>query len=96
MGKIDTVILAAVGGFIAGVLLAPKSGQETRQDLFDKKNEYQAKASESLETIKKGASSIKDELQTSGEAVKSISDNARSNVRSQVNDTAESVKRTNR
>lgn len=33
MSRMMKVILAAVGGFAAGVLLAPKSGAETRKDI---------------------------------------------------------------
>jgi len=85
MAKTLEVLLAAAGGFIAGVLLAPKSGKETRQDLYEKKNEYKAKANESIDTIKKGASSIKNELKSSGDHIKNIAE-----------DTTESVKRTAR
>jgi gas vesicle protein len=35
-GKIiATVVLAGIAGYVAGVLTAPKSGQETRQDIRD-------------------------------------------------------------
>lgn len=30
MSKTAKVLLAAIGGFVAGILLAPKSGEETR------------------------------------------------------------------
>lgn len=33
MSKVAPVILAAVTGFVAGILLAPKSGKETREDI---------------------------------------------------------------
>ena len=93
MGKIDTVILAAIGGFVAGVLLAPKSGKETRQDLMDKKNEYQEKANDGIATIKRGASSIKDELVSSGEEVKDIAKDAGSRIKREADDTTDTVKR---
>lgn len=72
MGKILTVLAAAAGGFVLGILLAPKSGKETRQDVKDKSKEYQLKAQDSLDTIKKGASSIKEELVSGGTAIKEI------------------------
>ena len=93
MGKIDTVILAAIGGFVAGVLLAPKSGKETREDLMNKKNEYQEKANDSIATIKRGAASIKDDLVSSGEEVKDIAKDVSGRVRREAEDTAETVKR---
>ena len=33
MSKTAKVLLAAIGGFVAGILLAPKSGEETRKDM---------------------------------------------------------------
>jgi len=53
--------LAAVGGYLAGVLTAPKSGKETRRDLADKAGELkndtgaqlQAAQEELAATIKK-------------------------------------------
>lgn len=33
MSKITTTIVAAAAGFVAGILLAPKSGKETRADI---------------------------------------------------------------
>ena len=33
MSKLIKLAVAAVGGFVAGILLAPKSGKETRADL---------------------------------------------------------------
>ena len=38
MKKVLTVLGAAVAGFAAGVLTAPKSGKETRKDLKKKAN----------------------------------------------------------
>lgn len=99
MGKIVPVILAAISGVVAGVLLAPKSGKETRQDLQNKKAEYKVKAEDSLKTIKKGASSIKDELKAGGNNLKNIAEEVGDDVKvgarrisSEVRGRAESVK----
>lgn len=93
MGKVDVVVIAALGGFLAGILLAPKSGKETREDLMNKKNEYQEKAEDSFETIKRGASSIKEELASGGDAVRGIAEDVRGNVKDTVDSTSQSVKR---
>jgi gas vesicle protein len=69
MGKVDNIVLVALGGFVAGLLLAPKSGKETRQDIMDKTNDLKVKASDGFGEIKKGASCLKDEAVTRGEAV---------------------------
>ena len=76
MGKIDNVVLIAIGSFIAGILLAPKSGKETRQDLMDKTDELKGKAKESLRDIKKGASFVKDEIDEGFESFKDIAKDA--------------------
>ena len=44
MRKVLTVLGAAVAGFAAGVLTAPKSGKETRKDLKKKANELKKDA----------------------------------------------------
>lgn len=41
MSKVVNVIVAAAAGFVAGILLAPKSGKETREDI--KKKALEAK-----------------------------------------------------
>lgn len=69
MKKVVAIIGAAVAGFAAGILTAPKSGKETRADLKRKADEYrdeaekragQAKAAaqDSVESIKSGARKV--------------------------------------
>lgn len=43
---------AIIAGFIAGVLLAPRSGKDTRRDLKQKARKYQAEAEQGLEIAK--------------------------------------------
>jgi gas vesicle protein len=76
MGKVDNIVLVALGGFVAGLLLAPKSGKETRQDIMDKTNDLKVKASDGFGEIKKGASSVKDESADGVENVKGIAKDA--------------------
>lgn len=70
MGKLGTVVLAAVGGVIAGLLLAPKSGKETRQDIADKANDLKSRASDGMDEFKKGADSVKEEIVSGAESIK--------------------------
>lgn len=42
--------LAGIGGYLAGVLTAPKSGKETRDDLQAKVNDFKSDAGEQLQT----------------------------------------------
>lgn len=69
MSKTIKVILAAAVGFAAGILLAPKSGKETRQDLkdtaHDKKDLLDARVEQvkgavrdSVVSLKHGASNV--------------------------------------
>ena len=44
MSKLVKLAVAAVGGFVAGILLAPKSGKETREELKLKADEAKKKA----------------------------------------------------
>ena len=76
MGKATNVVLVAVGSFIAGILLAPKSGKETRQDIMDKTEEYKAKAKSGLKEVKKGADVVKDEIAEGADSVKKIAKDA--------------------
>lgn len=81
MSKMIAVVLAAAGGFVAGVLLAPKSGKETRQDILNKTDEYKEKAQESYEVIKRGASSIKDELKAGTDSMREIASDVADEVK---------------
>ena len=56
---------AAVGvivGAVAGVLLAPKSGKETREDLANAAKELPGKAKEALEQAKGKVEAVKKEI----------------------------------
>lgn len=54
-------MIGAVGGAIAGILMAPKSGKETRKEIGDKAKEYGQKGKEALERGKeKGRAKVED------------------------------------
>ncbi len=76
--KIVSVLAAAVGGFVAGILLAPKSGKETRDELKDKAQSLKEKSTESFdrasEEVKAGGRRLK---KIANESVENIKDNAR-------------------
>ena len=85
MGKLMNIALIAAGSFIAGILLAPKTGRETRQDLKRIAQGYKEKASAGLDEVKRGALSVKDELTESAQYIKQ-----------DVQDTAQAVKKATR
>jgi gas vesicle protein len=85
MSKVFKLALAAVGGFAAGILLAPKSGKETRADLKAKADEAKAKANtqkqklknvgaEGSVTFKKGADSASKEAVAFGRSAKATAE----------------------
>lgn len=85
MKKLLGVIAAAAAGYVAGVLMAPKSGEETRKDLRDKKAELEQKANEKKEVarevldesaakVKKGVSKISDEAVEFGKKAQTSAD----------------------
>lgn len=69
MKKLLAVVGAVAAGFAAGILTAPKSGKETREDLMRKADEYKGEAEkradqakvatkESVDSIKSGAKKV--------------------------------------
>lgn len=64
MTKLIKIALATAAGFVAGILVAPKSGKETRQDIKDKAAEAKHVAAEKAEQVKSaihdGAESLKE------------------------------------
>lgn len=76
MGKFLTVALMTAGGVIAGLLLAPKSGKETRDDIKKKVDEYWTKAEAGAKEAKKGATLVKGEISESAKAMKGIAKDA--------------------
>lgn len=83
MKKVLAVIGAAVAGVAAGILMAPKSGKEIREDIKKKANEFrgeaekrteQAKhaAKDSAHSIKSGAKKVGD---VAAETARDVKDN---------------------
>lgn len=81
MGKGANVVAVAAAGFIAGMLLAPKSGKETREDIKNKALEAKKAAGEKADHMKhsmkdgmhifhKGADEAKSELSGFAESAK--------------------------
>lgn len=93
MNKLATLILAAAGGFVAGVLLAPKSGEETRKELKQKAESYKGKAQEGYEEAKKGALLVKDEVAEGVEVFKQEVGKRAQTIKSDVRSTADEVKK---
>ncbi len=63
-------IVGGAIGAIAGILLAPKSGEETRQMLSDSAKDMIKKADETAKQIQSKAEDAVTELQKKGEEIK--------------------------
>ncbi|MDO5344065.1 MAG: YtxH domain-containing protein [Candidatus Saccharibacteria bacterium] len=81
MKKLLTVLGAAVAGFAAGILTAPKSGKETRAELKQKADHLKqeagktakkasAAAKDSFENVKAGADKVGQTVGKTARAVK--------------------------
>lgn len=62
MSKVVKTVAAAAIGFAAGILLAPKSGKETREDIKVKADEAKAKARTKADQAKEAAMEAKKHL----------------------------------
>lgn len=75
------ILLAAAAGFAAGILLAPKSGRETRQDIMDKANDARDYAGKKADQVKKaaheGAKTLKQSADKAGEELSGMAKSAR-------------------
>lgn len=60
-------IVGGALGALAGILLAPTSGEETRKLISEKSSEVKSKAEESIHDIKSRTETIVDEIQQKGD-----------------------------
>ncbi len=58
-GVLITLTLGLVVGFLAGILLAPKSGKETRKELIEKGEEFAEKTKEGFEAARAKLAEVK-------------------------------------
>jgi gas vesicle protein len=56
------LVVGSVIGAAAGILLAPKSGKETREDIKNKAEEIRDKGQEALDTAKEKVESISNDI----------------------------------
>lgn len=85
LGRTGKIIIAAIGGFVAGVLLAPKSGADTRkdikkqvkrvqQDAEHKLDEAKAVARDGAKTVKHSAKEVEGEVTAFGASAKATAE----------------------
>lgn len=84
MNKIGSIIGAAVIGFVAGILLAPKSGKETQADLRRHAQKMKEQASERFENVSQDA-------KERGRRIKDLAEDSAENVRQNAKSVAKEV-----
>lgn len=81
MAKGMNVLVAAAAGFVAGILLAPKSGEETRRELMDKANDAKRVAGEKAEhvkgVVKDSVDNLKSSAKTAGDQMSELASSAK-------------------
>jgi gas vesicle protein len=70
MSRSKNVLLAAALGFLAGILFAPKSGKETREEISDRVNKARDAAMDGVGSFKSGVNNVKDEVKGMAESAK--------------------------
>ncbi len=81
MGKVTSVLAAAVAGFVAGVLLAPKSGASTRAELKHKADTVRgfadAKAADLQVVADEASVSVKQSINRTGKEASELTKSAK-------------------
>lgn len=105
--KAAKVAIAALAGFTAGILLAPKSGKETRADIKQKAEEAKDKASEKshqvkgamkdgYKSVRTGAGHVADEVKDFGRSARTSADGLASEAKTRAGRVADEAKSTRR
>ncbi len=69
-GSIFTGVVLAVGGYLAGLLTAPKSGKETRRDLAKKANSAKIETEKKLKVVYSEIQSLISDAEAKGQKLK--------------------------
>ena len=65
-----TTLIAAAAGYVTGILTAPKSGKETRQDIKDTAEKTISEAEKRLKKLHTELSQLLDQAKTQGQKLK--------------------------
>ena len=76
MKKLLVVVGAAAAGFAAGILMAPKSGKETREDIKRKAGEIKSDAASKADDVRKKAEDVKKDVEAKAKDFTSRAENA--------------------
>ena len=84
--------IAAVAGYVAGLLTAPKSGKQTRGDIKDAANETYAKAEKELKKLNSDLGKLIDEAKMKGDKLGAKAKNEMSDLVEKAKDAKEKVR----
>lgn len=84
MKKLLAVLGAVAAGFAAGILTAPKSGKETREDLKRKAEEYKGEAEKRTEQAKAAAKESVDSIKSGAKKVGNVASDVAKDVKGKV------------
>lgn len=93
MNKTTNIIVAAAAGFVAGILLAPKKGEDTRADIKNKALEAKEFATEKAQKAKIVAADATHAVKKSVEKASVEADAMNTSVRGAAGRVGESVER---
>jgi gas vesicle protein len=94
MVKTKDVFLAAVAGFVAGLLFAPKSGKETREEISEKADKARGAAMDAYGSIKSGARNVATEAKGMAHSVKDSADDITSEAKERSTKVTDQAKHT--
>jgi gas vesicle protein len=94
MVKSKDVFLAAVVGFVAGLLFAPKSGKETREEISEKADKARGAAMDAYDSIKSGARNVATEATGMAHSVKDSAEDVASEAKKRSDKVVDQAKQT--
>lgn len=96
LGFLSGFVLGALAGAAMAVVLAPQSGEETRDLIRGKAHEFKGKAMDLASDLRERASGLADDLREQADELNKRGRETFSNVRDQLNDAIETGKKTAR
>lgn len=94
MGFFSGFVLGGLVGAVVAVVLAPQSGEETRDLIRGKAHEVKGKAMDLASDLKNRASDLADDLRSQADELSKRGRETFENVRGQFNDAVDTGKRT--
>lgn len=75
------LVIGGIAGLVAGLLTAPKSGKETREDLKRKADKVKTETAKHAEEVREKATEVADQAKETAQKVKEVADTAAEGMR---------------